>query len=260
MAYFNGMISSKSLQMQTGLNVVIPDNITEQKEKYKVVYLLHGLSDNCTAWFQNTQVALFANEYNVVFVMPEVQRSFYTDMKNGLNYFTYITEELPKICQKLFNVSDKREDNFVMGLSMGGYGALKCALKYPERYKGCGAFSAACNMKRFLNYDETDFFYKEIKAILGQNLELLEENDIYPLIDKCDKSDIKPEIFVTCGTEDFIYHMSTELKEALEKTSIPFTYKEWSGAHEWYLWNKSLRLACEHFFERVSEENFCNIV
>lgn len=260
MAYFSGTIISEPLKMQTSLNVVIPDNINTQKEKYKVVYLLHGLSDNCSAWLQNTQVSLLANDYNIVFVMPEVQRSFYTDMKNGLKYFTYVSEELPKICQKLFNVSDKREDNFVMGLSMGGYGALKCALKYPQKFKGCGAFSSACSLKRFLDYTEEQDYYNEIKAIFGNNLELIEENDIDTLINECEKSDIKPEIFITCGTEDYLYHMSKELKELLEKTSIPFTYKEWTGVHEWYLWNKSLHLACEHFFERVNKDNFCNIV
>lgn len=260
MAFFSAVIKSSVLDMRTNVNIVLPDNILEYDKKYKVVYLLHGLSDNCYSWYQNSQLSILSNDYNVAFVMPEVQRSFYINMEYGLNYFDYVSKELPQICQKLFNISDKREDNFVMGLSMGGYGALKCALTYPEKFCGCGAFSSACDLKGLLKYTKQEMFYKESIATLGNDLIRLKENNIFNIIKKCDKNEIKPELFVTCGTEDFIYNMSVKLKRALEKTTIPFTYKEWQGAHEWYFWNKSLHLACKHFFEKASLQNYCNIV
>lgn len=97
-----------------------------------MLYLLHGLSDNHSCWLRRTAVDRYAEEYGIAVVMPEVQRSFYCDMAHGPAYFTYIADELPQICQRLFRLSDKREDTFIAGNSMGGYGALKAALSRPE--------------------------------------------------------------------------------------------------------------------------------
>ena len=90
----------------------------------KTVFLLHGLSDNCDDWAINSQLSLLANDYRLIFILPEVQRSFYTDMAYGPAYFSYVADELPRLCANLFPVSLKREDTYVMGLSMGGYGCL----------------------------------------------------------------------------------------------------------------------------------------
>ena len=102
--------------------------------------------------------------------------------------------------------------------------------------------------------------YQELQAIWGMNLEKMEENDIRVLAKQCEKSSLKPDIFVTCGTEDYIYEMSVRLRDFMKGVDLPFTYQEWPGSHEFYLWNKSLHLACEHFFTRVDPENYCNIV
>lgn len=263
MANFSGSISSTVLDMKTGLSVVTPRDILNSTDPYKVVYLLHGLSDNCHDWNENTQLTLLANTYNVVFIMPEVQRSFYTDMVHGLKYFTYISDELPKLCKRLFNISSKREDTYVMGLSMGGYGALKCALSRPEQYAGCAAFSAACYLSDCLDKSDTPEFenvISEMKAVFGENYEKAPENETCYLAKICEKSPVKPDIFMTCGTEDFIYDMSFKFKNFMMDIDIPFTYMEWPGVHEWYLWNKSLHLACEHFFTRINPDwNYCNI-
>ena len=130
---------------------------------------------------------------------------------------------------------------------MGGYGALKCALKYPEQYAGCAAFSPACILQDLEKYLGDQMDYTELQAIWGMNLEKMEENDVRVLAKECEKKTLKPDIFVTCGTEDFIHDMSVKLKDFMKDVDIPFTYREWPGSHEFYLWNKSLHLACEHF-------------
>ena len=169
MAYFSGTVQSQVLQMKTGLNVITPVDILKDDRKYPVVYLLHGLSDNCYDWNENTQLTLLANTYGIAFIIPEVQRSFYTDMAYGLKYFTYVADELPQIAQRLFPISGRREDSYVMGLSMGGYGALKCVFLRPDRFAGCGAFSAACSLKACMQMaDESQ--EKELKAAFGINL------------------------------------------------------------------------------------------
>lgn len=258
MAIFTGTIKSNVLDMKTKLTIVTPQEIFDVEETCKVVYLLHGLSDDCGDWYANAQLTLLSNAYNLIFILPEVQRSFYTNMYYGLNYFTYIVDELPKICQKLFNISSKREDTYVMGLSMGGYGALKCALSRPEQYAGCGAFSAACSLADCVDVCNPEQ-YREFQAVFGPNLELLEENEVMNIAKECQHSAVKPEIFMTCGTEDFIHNQSVKFRDFMKDIDIPYIYQEWPGVHEWYFWNKSLHLACDHFFKRITEENYCNV-
>jgi S-formylglutathione hydrolase FrmB len=138
-----GEVSSDVLGMHTGINVLTPDNF-KGNDPCRVVYLLHGLHGDQNSWLDLTMLPVFAGGCNAVFVMPAVGRSFYSDMKYGQRFFIYITEELPEICRKVFNISGRRENTAVVGCSMGGYGALKCTLSRPEQYGFCGAISSAC--------------------------------------------------------------------------------------------------------------------
>ena len=119
MAFFRGDFYSEHLGMQTGAHFVIPENV-EKNEELRVLYLLHGLSDNCGHWVRNTSAERYAVEHRTALVIPEVQRSFYTDMKYGPHYFSYVSKELPAFAQKTFGLSAEREKNMVAGLSMGG--------------------------------------------------------------------------------------------------------------------------------------------
>ena len=136
MPCFDGSIFSCALGMTTSLRISLPDRflIEQESAALPVLYLLHGLSDDHTAWSRRTSVERYAESAGIAVVMPEVQRSFYTDMVYGLRYFTYIAEELPALCRRLFPLSERREDTFIAGNSMGGYGALKAALRFPERF------------------------------------------------------------------------------------------------------------------------------
>ena len=139
MAFFRCDVMSESLGMATSVLVTMPD--TGDLAAAPVVYLLHGLTDNCTGWLRYTQAEHLARTHGAILIVPEVQRSFYTDMTYGLPYFTYVSEELPAVCRRMFGLGAAREKNYIFGLSMGGYGAMKCALTYPDRYAGAASFS-----------------------------------------------------------------------------------------------------------------------
>ena len=100
MTFIRADFHSKELNMSTSAQVLLPDD--RALSRVRVVYLLHGLSDNCTGWLRRTAVERYAQEYGVAVVMPEVQRSFYTDMQYGVNYFSYVYKELPEIMHRLF--------------------------------------------------------------------------------------------------------------------------------------------------------------
>ena len=146
MAYIRCDFKSLVLDMRTSMIIFLPDE--KKVSEAPVVYLLHGLSDNATAWSRWSNVERYAIEHGVTVVMPEVQRSFYTDMSLGLDYFKFVAIELRDICHHFFNTPTAANKSYVMGLSMGGYGALKCALTYPKKFAGCAAFSPACEDRK----------------------------------------------------------------------------------------------------------------
>ena len=140
MAFLQCSFHSDVLGRACSMNVILPQKVTTQigmtssgggNRRYPVLYLLHGLSDDHTIWSRRTSIERYAAEYELAVVMPDGERGFYTDMMQGPRYWTMLTEELPAIAASFFPISTRREDTYVAGLSMGGYGALKCALRLP---------------------------------------------------------------------------------------------------------------------------------
>ena len=140
---------SEALQSYTVVNVILPECPRKgpgvgmiPAGTYRTLYLLHGLHGNQNDWLRRTGIERYAEKYDLAVVMPGVNNSWYADTCYGAGYFTFITRELPEVCRGYFKgMSDKREDNFIAGLSMGGYGALKAALTCPETFGHCAALS-----------------------------------------------------------------------------------------------------------------------
>lgn len=252
MASFSGVIRSKVLAMDTMLNVILPyDRPAEggQQEPCKVLYLLHGLGDNAMAWTRYTAIETYARQYGIAVVMPEVQRSFYFDMAHGMNYFTYITLELPDLCSRMFHISDKRADTYVAGLSMGGYGALKCGLINPRKYQGCASFSGAVDIVRIIAEYNSGHFTEEFQAVLGMNLQILEQDNLLIQAERISHMPPaqQPDILVTCGSQDFLCAINRSFRNQLAALPLKFTYREWPGIHNWAFWDESIRLALRHW-------------
>src|SRR5512133_427585 len=118
----------QTIQLNLPLNIILPepgDRGSVPVRQRKVLYLLHGLSEDASAWQRYTNIEDIASAYGLVVVMPSAGRSFYIDQPNGLRYFTYITEELPRYLEGVFNLAPRSEDTMIVGTSMGGYGAFK---------------------------------------------------------------------------------------------------------------------------------------
>jgi S-formylglutathione hydrolase FrmB len=258
-----GNVYSEVLHLYTGINVLAPDQHQEEGA-YRVCYLFHGLHNDQNSWIDSTLLNIFAKDYNVLFVMPGVGRSFYADMKHGYNYFTYVSEELPVISKKIFNISAKREDTAVIGCSMGGYGALKCALTKPDQYGFCGAISPAClfidehlnglrkNTDLWLKTGgpEAEAILRDFQAVFGEELAYTEGDEIIKLARKIASRTIQPKIYAACGTEDNLRKENSRFKEQIEKLNLDYIYEEWAGAHDWQFFNdalkKSLQIWCTY--------------
>lgn len=239
MAFMQCSFHSDSLGMECSMNVIVPQPSTTvvARKDYRVLYLLHGCSDDHTTWGRRTSIERYVAGQDLVVVMPAAGRSFYTDMVSGGKYWTFISEELPKICQALFPVSTRREDTFVAGLSMGGYGTLKLLLNKPEQYMGGAAFSAATDARCF-----NEICPDEFKCIYGSEEQLSGSiNDLFAMAAKlAAASGPKPKIFQCCGTEDMLYRDNVRFRDFVKTTSLDCEYREYPGGHNWEFWDRHI--------------------
>lgn len=239
MAWLSGTFKSKTLRISSHFFAILPEYPTTAEN---TLILLHGLGAAYDAWNQRSSIERYAATHNLAVVMPEVQRSWYTDMAYGLPYFTFITQEFPEIMAHMFHVPIDPEHLYIGGLSMGGYGALKCVLTAPERYAGCMALSARCSVQNKLAAIQDDpAQIREWQAILGPDLTVKPENDLYALLSKIPSPAKSPRFYVACGTEDFLYRESVEMAAALKRTFTDVTYEEWHGIHDWAFWDVAIQ-------------------
>jgi len=235
--------------MQCSANIILPQSSPEQtvQKPFKTLYLLHGLSDDHTAWTRWTSIERYAAEYNIAIVMPNAHRSFYSDKKNGGKYFTFVSEELIGIMQELFPLSDKREDRYAAGLSMGGYGAMKLGLACPEKFTAIASLSGALDIFERIKLEA--WLHDEFGYILKLPTDERRELDLFYMAEKLSKSDCPPpKIYMWCGTEDFLYPDNVKFKAHLEKLGMDFVYEESAGDHVWSCWDYKIQTALKFMF------------
>ncbi len=244
MAYFEGTVQSDVLGMMTGISVILPQQTCQNLPdgEIPVVYLLHGLSDNHSAWSRRSMVDLYADETGFAIIMPEVQRGFYTDMAYGLNYFTFLTDELPKICRNLFHITNEPRHTFIAGLSMGGYGTLRAAFTCPNQYRAAAAFSGAVDIKRILESNSSIMSQKERFSLVGEGLK--NHEDLFLL---CQEKKKFPSLYLCCGKQDGLVADNRRLHETLDSLGIDHIYEEWDGGHEWRFWDAAIDKALRWF-------------
>lgn len=236
---------SESLGVCVSTSVILPlsrSPLSEQR-KHPTLYLLHGMSDDHTIWQRRTSIERYVEDYDLAVVMPAVNRSFYTDMASGSRYWTFVSEELPFISRALFNLSEAREDNFVAGLSMGGYGAFKLALAHPERFSFAASLSGALDIVS-MTRSRDEAWLKEIRLVFG-DLEKLRgsDHDLLALARKTAKSKTPgPRLYQYCGTEDFLYKDNLKFKAHAEKLGLDLAYDEGPGTHTWKYWDEKIQV------------------
>lgn len=234
---------SQVLAQHSAMDVLLP---TEQPGQcfpgahlWPTLYLLHGLSDSQTAWQRWSSLERYLWDIPVAVVMPTTLRGFYTDMKYGPRYFTFISEELPALCEKLFHLSPKREDRFAAGLSMGGYGAFKLGLRCPERYAAVASLSGALDVAMHSNaaFDYPSLL-PEYALIFGEEGQVLNSADDLFALAACvgNQSADMPRFYQVCGTEDMLYRENALFHERFQHL-LALEYHEAKGEHNWAFWD-----------------------
>ena len=244
--------TSSALFRTVTLNVVLPIDKFDYAEgkyfntgkKFKTLYLLHGLIGNYTDWITGTRVQRWAQEHDLAVVMPSGDNSFYTDnvLPNN-DYGRFIGEELVEITRAMLPLSDRREDTFIGGLSMGGFGAMRNGLKYRDTFGRIICLSGALHImdencdqlkneqRVFVDYEkdkETD----KNPAVMIEELRRQKEEGKDPLL---------PKVYISCGLDDGLLGVNQRYRDLLKSIGAEVTYNEYPGyAHEWDLWDMEI--------------------
>jgi len=242
---------SETLGLLSSMYVLLPQRkLTEIKKKrppkYRTLYLLHGHSDDHTAWQRYTSIERYAEDLNLAVVMPAAHLSFYNDMAYGGKYWQFISEEVPTLVRDMFSLSSKREDNFVAGLSMGGYGAFKMALTHPERFAAAASLSGAVDISEVVRVKkevpENKAWLEEMRTVFGDLSKVPgSKHDLFRLVRKVAKSPVKPRLYQCCGTEDELHPDNVRFRDAVRKLPLDLTYEEGPGEHNWAYWDKMIQ-------------------
>lgn len=248
---------SETLVLGCTMLVLLPqrplaDVQNTSRKKFRTLYLLHGRSDDHASWQRKTSIERYVEGLNLAVVMPAVHRSFYTDMVHGGKYWQFISEEVPAVVQSLFPLSAARNDNFVAGLSMGGYGAYKLALTHPERFAAAASLSGALDLGYSVwadNPRNDEGRLAEFRTIFGDLSKVPgSKNDLIALAKKVSRGPVKPRLYQCCGTEDFIYPDNVRFREAVSKLPLDLTYEEGPGEHNWAYWDMMIQRVLEWMF------------
>ena len=253
---------AKTLERTVPLTVILPtDKVTmpgmperEPGKPYKTLYLLHGILGDDTDWLYGTRIARWAAEKNLCVVMPSGENKFYVDQPWAGNcYGEFIGRELVEFTRKTFPLSAKREDTYIGGLSMGGYGAIRNGLKYSDTFGAIVGLSASHIVDEMLPIPDPSprlpldriewrqsVFGNDLKAALTSDLNprylvrrMLEENRTFPAI------------YLACGTEDFLFRNNQDFVNFLKENGVPVTFVAAPGNHEWDFWDRYIKEALD---------------
>lgn len=237
---------AETLGLSTSMTVILPQETSGQigmrgsvGEDVPVLYLLHGLSDDDTIWTRRTSIERYVAPLGIAVVMPQVHQSFYADEVHGLPFWTFLTEELPTLVHGFFRTSTEREDTFVAGLSMGGYGAMKWALREPQRFAAAASLSGALGLSNEYGHDDPG-----IRAVIDRAFGDVpiegSENDVRRLVRTADPSAL-PALYVACGTDDFLYGESVAFIDDARSAGIGLTTSLGAGDHDWAYWDREIQ-------------------
>ena len=239
---------AESLAVGTSMTVLLPQSSGAQigvggrpaGGPPPVLYLLHGLTDDDTAWTRYTSIERYAAARGLAVVMPQAHRSFYADEAHGMAFWTFLSQELPEVVRGFFAVSTARADTFVAGLSMGGYGAMKWALRQPERFAAAATLSGALDLAHMQRTDVRPHMRELIPRVFGDREIAGGPDDLLHLVATADPAAL-PRLMLRCGTEDHLLAQNERFVRACADRGVALDSGFGPGGHEWSYWDAEIR-------------------
>lgn len=258
MAHIDCSFYSPSLKKNAHLIVFLPsvsaDDYLEDRPvryydpetRFPTLYLLHGSYGDCMDWCLRTGIERYAQEKGVAVVMPSGENSSYVNMAHGEAYLEYIGRELPEFTRKIFPLSRKREETWLAGLSMGGYGAFRVGLEFPETFGRLAALSGALDMQALQNSGEAhatrmpasykNAVFADFHKVTGTRDDLA-----VLLAEQLAAGRPVPPLYMTCGTEDFILPTNEAFYSKAVELGVSPVFEKHPGVHNWDYWDGHIK-------------------
>ena len=249
-------VKSTTLNKNVNYTIYVPADYDQSQRTYPVVYLLHGYTDDNTAWLQYGEVNRYADQAiadgtipPMIIVMPDADSSFYINSYDGKEKYEdfFIKEFIPAI-EKTWRIKGQKRFRAVAGLSMGGYGTLIYALKYPELFAAAAPLSAAV----FADDDITGFpensWDKTFAQLYGRDLKGKDrlskawyDNSIPKLVETKSADELKKvRYWIDCGDDDFLIKGNCNLHILLTEKKVPHEFRVRDGVHDWKYWRTGI--------------------
>ncbi len=250
MAVLEMEFESKALKRAVSFRAIIP--YERFKPPYPTLYLLHGLGGSSSRWLHYTNLRILAESKGIAVILPSGENAFYLDVlvKDGClgDFGAYVGDELVRVTREMFPLSTKREDTFISGMSMGGYGALRNGLKYRDTFGKIAVFAGAVHF-----YEYSREWVADEGNVMGElmnfgNLDETEKTDRNPRVlieeirkeNEADGGNHFPKIYITCGVEDHLLDANRQLAEGLKEAGADVTYVPVPGRHDFFFCNENL--------------------
>lgn len=235
MSYCDLHWRSTVLRKSTTTRIILPEVGTPP---YPTLYLLHGLSDDYSSWTRNTRLEQYLQKLPLIVVMPDGYRGFYTNQDQGPRYADHIALELTTMIERNFPVKTGRQNRAIGGLSMGGYGALRIGFAFADRYCSIHSHSGAiATTEKPIISDHLPTW--EFEQIFGEN-PAMSNHDIIHLCQQMLQGKDIPEVWIDCGTNDFLFEHNQDVHQCFNQLGLKHQYHEFSGNHTWDYWNKHI--------------------
>lgn len=241
---------SNVLKRNVPMNVILPieepafgSGKGDERTEYKTLYLLHGLTDNYMDWLCNTRIRQYATSKKLAVVMPSGDNSFYIDLNEpNSNYGEFIGRELVEITRKMFPLSQKREDTFIAGQSMGGFGAIRNGLKYADTFSHIAAFSSAVHIFEMPLMNPEESLLGSLKVFGDLEKASRTEKNPRVVFENLKKNGGEvPRIYMSCGLQDDLLESNRHMKAYFMEQGVDLTYEEVEGGHTWKVWDEEMK-------------------
>lgn len=218
---------SQVLKKQMQISVIAPIENKELLRNARVLYLLHGLGNTEMEFLNKTDIEAMALKHNLIVITPFAERGFYCNVKTGMNYFDYTKDEVEVIVNNTLSIELTKLDTYIMGVSMGGYGAFKLGLANPSKYKGIGSVSGSLDiMKRDLEKRaNNDEIAREWEMLFGETMD--ENNDLFKYLNK----ELNNKIYLCCGEQDYLKQFNDGFVTRLNELNVKHKYETNEGSH-----------------------------
>ncbi len=237
---------SQSLGKASEMFVLLPDS---GEGPFPTLYLLHGLSDDASIWLRRSRVEWYARDWPLVVVMPDGGRGWYTNALQGDAYEDHILQDVMGQVERLFPVARERRRRAIAGLSMGGYGALRLALKHPSLFAAAASLSGAVGIG---HGPITDEMPPDFRRIFGDNPQG-SENDLFALAQRVELAQL-PRLWLDCGVDDFLIEHNRAFHAHLQQLQVPHVYLEFPGGHTWDYWDEHIQQVLPFVMEAMEDE------